>query len=117
MNENYFPIEFDETGSSFTITNSGTAPAPCKVTFIPKVDFYLLTIEGLTAEPLTISGVRANDVVVIDGESRTVEVNDTNALSRYNAWEFPKLQPGINVIRINNGAQASLQVEYNPRFI
>ena len=50
MVENYYPIEFDETGANFTIVNNGTAPAPCVITFIPKVDFIRLEIKGLSKE-------------------------------------------------------------------
>ena len=38
-NAQYYPIEFDATGSVFNIFNNGTAPAPCVVTIIPKVEF------------------------------------------------------------------------------
>ena len=48
MVENYYPIEFDDAESSFIITNNGTAPAPCVITFIPKVDFIRLEIKGLS---------------------------------------------------------------------
>lgn len=116
-NENYYPIEFDDTGDSFIITNNGTAPAPCKVTFIPKVDFYYLTIEGLTEEPISVSQVKVGDVLVIDGEARTITINDVDAFDRYDAWEFPKLQPGINNVTIKNGVQAAISIEYNPRYI
>lgn len=117
MEQNYFPIEFDETGSSFVIVNNGTAPAPCTITFIPKVDFIKLTIEGLSDEPINVSGIKMGDNLVIDGENRTVLVNDKNAFGLYDAWEFPKLKPGKNVVKIKNGLQASISIEYNPRYI
>lgn len=116
-NENYYPIEFNDTGNGFIITNNGTAPAPCVVTFIPKVDFYYLTIEGLTGEPIKMSQIEVGDILIIDGENRTVTVNGENAFDRYDAWEFPKLQPGINNVTIQNGVQADISIEYNPRYI
>lgn len=117
MADNYYPIEFTVGGSSFTVFNSGTAPTPCVFTFIPKVDFFRLTIEGLSEEPISITGIRANDVVVIDGENREVLINDQDAFDSYDAWEFPKLQPGENIVTIANGNQASIQIEYNPRYM
>lgn len=117
MEENFYPIEFDAEGASFTITNSGTAPAPCVITFIPKVDFYVLTIEGLSDEPIKMHEIKVNDVVIIDAENRSVTVNDKDAFDKYDAWEFPKVQPGINKVTIPNGVHASVQIEYNPRFI
>lgn len=117
MVENYYPIEFDETGANFTIVNNGTAPAPCVITFIPKVDFIRLEIEGLSKEPIIVSNVKMDQVLVIDGENRTILLDDKEAFDHYDAWEFPKLQPGQNRITINNGVQASISIEYNARYI
>lgn len=117
MVENYYPIEFDDAGSSFIITNNGTAPAPCVITFIPKVDFIRLEIRGLSKEPIIVSNVKMNQVLVIDGENRSVLLDDKEAFDHYDAWEFPKLQPGQNNITINNGVQASISIEYNARYI
>ena len=117
MVENYYPIEFDNAGSSFVITNNGTAPAPCVITFIPKVDFIRLEIEGLSKEPIIVSNVKMGQVLVIDGENRSVLLDDEEAFDKYDAWEFPKLQPGQNNITIKNGGQASISIEYNARYI
>ena len=117
MVENYYPIEFDDAGSSFIITNNGTAPAPCVITFIPKVDFIRLEIKGLSKEPIIVSNVKMGQVLVIDGENRSVLLDDKEAFEHYDAWEFPKLQPGQNHITINNGVQASISIEYNARYI
>lgn len=117
MVENYYPIEFDDAGSSFVITNNGTAPAPCVITFIPKVDFIRLEIEGLSKEPIIVSNVKMGQVLVIDGENRSVLLDDKEAFEHYDAWEFPKLQPGQNNITIKNGVQASISIEYNARYI
>lgn len=117
MVENYYPIEFDKTGANFIITNNGTAPAPCVISFIPKVDFIRLEIEGLSSEPIIVSNVKKDQVLVIDGENRTVLLDEKEAFDHYDAWEFPKLQPGQNRIKINNGVQASISIEYNARYI
>lgn len=113
----YYPIEFDEAGSVFTITNSGTAPSPCVITIIPKVDFLKITIQGLTQEPIIYSGLKTNQTLVIDGEERTVTVDGEDAFVNYNAWEFPKVQPGINQVIIEQGIQASISIEYNANYI
>lgn len=117
MADNYYPIEFDDTGAIFTIINNGTAPAPCVITFIPKVDFIRLEIEGLSKEPIIVSNIKMGEVLVIDGENRTVLIDEKEGFDHYDAWEFPKLQPGQNVIKINNGIQASISIEYNARYI
>ena len=115
MIENYYPIVFD--GDGFVIINNGTAPAPCKITIIPQVDFVNLTIEGASEKPITVSNLKVNDVLVIDGENRIITINDNLAFSNYNGWEFPKLQPGENEIKIPNGQYLQLSVEYNTRYI
>lgn len=117
MNENYYPIEINEAESSFTIVNGGTAPAPCKITIIPKVDFMTLTITGLSDAPIEVSRVKTNDILVIDGEARQVLINDKDAFGSYNAWEFPKVQPGVNKVSITNASQATIQIEYDTRYI
>lgn len=116
MDANYYPIEFDNNGS-FTIVNNGTAPAPCKITFIPKVDFVNLQITGLSKEPIRVSHIQANQTLVIDGEEREVLLDDQDYFSHYDAWEFPKLMPGANSVQIPNGGQASVAIEYTQRFI
>lgn len=118
MNEiQYYPIEFDDSGSVFIVSNSGTAPSPCVITIIPKVDFLHLVIEGLTESPINFTGLKANQVLVIDGENKTVMVDGQDAFKNYDAWEFPKVQPGINQVIIEQGTQASISIEYNANYI
>lgn len=113
----YYPIEFDATGSVFNIYNNGTAPAPCVITIIPKVDFLRLVIEGLTETPITFTGLKTNQVLVIDGETNRVSVDDQDAFADYDAWEFPKLKPGANQITIENGTSATISIEYSANYI
>lgn len=113
----YFPIEFDASGSKFIITNNGTAPSPCVITIIPKVDFLKLVIRGLSKTPITFTGLKTNEVLIIDGEARSVSLNNKNVIERYDGWEFPKLMPGINEVEIENGSSASISIEYNACYI
>ena len=118
MNEvQYYPIEFDSTGNVFNIYNNGTAPSPCVITIIPKVDFLKLVIRGLTETPITFTGLKTNQVLVIDGEAHLVQVDGEDAFARYDAWEFPKLQPGANQIIIENGTSATISIEYSANYI
>lgn len=116
-NAQYYPIEFDATGAVFNIFNNGTAPTPCVITIIPRVDFLHLVIEGLTEAPINFTGLKTNEVLVIDAESRFVTVDGKDAFSRYDAWEFPKLQPGNNQITIVNGTSAAISIEYSANYI
>lgn len=118
MNESqYYPIEFDASGSKFIVNNNGTAPSPCILTFIPKVDFLKLVIEGLTETPITFTGLKTGQTLVINAEERSVTVDDKDAFANYDAWEFPKLQPGVNQITIENGTSATISIEYSANYI
>lgn len=116
-NVQYYPIEFDTTGTVFNVFNNGTAPAPCVVTIIPKVDFLKLVIRGLTETPITFTGLKTGQTLVIDAEERSVTVDDEDAFANYDAWEFPKLQPGANQITIENGTSATISIEYSANYI
>lgn len=113
---NYLPIQFDTEGG-FSITNAGTAPAPCKITIIPRIDIIRLEIVGLSADPITIDNIYSGDVLVIDGEEGKATVNEVSIFHKYNAWELPKLQPGVNYISITNSDACSISIEYDPRYI
>ena len=71
----------------------------------------------MTNSKAKLPNVKTKDVLVIDAENRTVSINDISAFDHYDGWEFPKLQPGKNTIKITNGAQASVAIEYNVRYI
>ena len=116
-NTQYYPILFDEGGKVFTVINNGTAPAPCVLTIIPKFDFLKLVIEGLTETPITFTGLKANQALIIDGEKREVSVDGIDAFQFYDAWEFPRLLPGTNKITIENGISASISIEYSANYI
>ena len=115
MNNNYYPITFE--GDDFVIINNGTAPAPCKITVIPQIDFITFTINGLSKKPISVSHLQVDDVLVIDGENRQVLINDVLAFDKYDGWEFPKLQPGENHISIPNGSHIQISIEYDVRYL
>lgn len=113
---NYFPIVIGSDGS-FTITNSGTAAAACRITIIPRFDIMRLVIEGLSDEPIVMTRIMGGQLLVIDGINRVVTVDGVNAFENYDAWELPRLQPGVNTIKITNADTMALSIEYQPRYI
>ena len=118
METNYYPIIISQAdGSSFTITNSGTAPAPCVLTIIPNYDFMEITITGLSNEPLKVNKIKMNEILVIDGENKTITINNNDAYDHFNGWEFPRLLPGENVVSISNANNATISVEFNARYL
>ena len=118
MENTYYPIIFSQAdGSSFTVVNSGTAPAPCVLTIIPNYDFMEITIKGLSNKPLIVNKVKMNEVLVIDGENRKITINEKDAYDHFNGWEFPRLLPGENTVNISNGNQATISIEFNARYL
>ena len=113
----YYPIIIDADGKTFTIVNNGTAAAPCRVTIIPKNDIMLLTIEGLSEEKIEIQKIKSRQILILDGIDRKITLDNADAYDIYDGWEFPKLQPGINTIKITNADLMTLSIEYQPRYI
>ena len=116
-NKRYLPIIIGSDGSSFSITNNGTAAAPCRLTIIPKNDLMLITIGGLAQEPITVERVQKNQILIIDGIDRAVTIDGQNAFENFNGWELPKLQPGVNNISISNADLMTISIEYQLRYI
>ena len=113
----YFPIIIDADGTSFQIVNNGTAAAPCRVTIVPKNDIMLLSIEGLSDEKIGVHKVQKGQVLILDGIDRKITLDNIDAFDIYDGWEFPKLQPGENTIKITNASLMTLSIEYQPRYI
>ena len=44
-------------------------------------------------------------------------MDDKEAFDKYDAWEFPKLQPGVNNIKIVNGSSCEVAIEYTRRYV
>jgi phage-related protein len=112
-----FPIIINSDGETFSITNSGTAPSLCSLTVVPQNDIMLLTIKGLTDEPITFEKLKKGQMLTINGLEGSVLVNGEDAADSFHGWEMPKLQPGVNQVSINNANILSLSVEYSPNYI
>lgn len=114
--KSYFPIVFQDN-NAFIITNHGTAAAPCRLTITPQFDVMQMEITGLSDEPIVMTRVMKNSVVVIDGIDRKVTIDGEDKFDLYEGWEFPKLKPGDNEVKITNGDTSTIYIEYQPRYI
>lgn len=112
----YYPIIIDQQRKSFSIINNGTAAAPCRCTIIPRNDIMQMTIQGLTDEEIKINRILAGQALVIDGIEKTITLAGDPAFDHYDAWEFPKLQPGENTIKLSE-IVLDISIEYQPRWI
>lgn len=114
--DNFFPIEVNEDGS-FTVENNGTAIAPCSLTIIPKSDVLVFTVEGLSEEPLTFSRIKSGQTLTLDGAKREITIDGKDAMENFDGWEFPRLKPGVNHIKVSDAMKMFISIAYNPRFI
>jgi phage-related protein len=103
-------------GISQTINNEGNLSTPAIVTLTPSENLSSVIITGLINSSITISNLNANTPVIIDGEQCLVTENGANKFSDTDMWEFPSLQPGANVISINN-SNVTVQIEYKAKFM
>ncbi len=117
-NHIYYPITVIPGENTFTILNDGTAAAPCRLSFIPINDIVSCRITGLSEEELIINNIRTGSKVVLDGINKTITINELEAFSQFDGWEFPKLQPGENKVFITNADSMTLiECEFQPRYI
>ena len=117
MTENYYPISLNEQGNGFSVINTGTAPTPCVLTIIPRVNQLSISIGGLSETPITITNVNANDIVVIDGEKDEITINNELAWDHFEGWSFPRLNPGTTEVSITNASMFAIEIAYNARYI
>lgn len=117
MAQNYYPISLNGEGTGFSVVNTGTAPTPCVLTIIPRVNQVQIKIEGLSKDPIAVNNVSANDVIVIDGEKREFTINGEIDWDKFQGWQFPRLEAGTNEITIANASMLAIEVAYNARYI
>ena len=66
---------------------------------------------------ITIESLEAGNEIVINGENGTVTVNEENAFSKVDLWEFPELMPGENKITITDETAAEVSITYKPMWL
>ena len=118
VNKTYFPISLSSGQTSFSVTNDGTAAAPCRLSFTPINDVMTMEISGLTKEPIKMTKIMRGDNVTIDGINKKIQINGLDAYSQFEGWEFPKLQPCENTITMTAADDMALiELEFQPRYI
>lgn len=88
----------------------------CRST-IPKTDVKLTctasrAYSALTIETVTITGVRAGDVITIDGQLKRILQNGAPCPGNMAFLKFPQLDPGVNTLN----SPEQLTVEYYPTY-
>ena len=65
---------------------------------------------------ITIKNLKKNNKVVIDGINGSVKVGEENKFNDVELWEFPRIYPGVNDIKLSR-SECSVIIKYYPRFI
>ena len=60
---------------------------------------------------------RATAQVTLTSGTGNITINGVDAYDKYNGWEFPKIKPGKNEIKITNASAMLINIEYQPRYI
>lgn len=123
VNINFICYEYDEEKTfnfngleEFTINNIGTDITPAILEITPNINLANITIEGLADDPIIIKNLNVNKKIILDGELQKITVDGINKFSDTEMWDFPKLNPGINLIKVNRNT-CNIKIKYKPRFI
>lgn len=123
VNINFICYEYDEEKTfnfngleEFTINNIGTDVTPAILEITPNINIANITIEGLADDPIIIKNLNVNKKIILDGELQKITVDGINKFSDTEMWDFPKLNPGINLIKVNRNT-CNIKIKYKPRFI
>lgn len=102
------------TGQEKSFNCNGTSVSPAILTITSNVALASLTIEGLTNEAITIKDINRNSKLILDAEKCVVTENDINILDKTDLWEFPKVVPGTNTIKLSTAC--IVQIQYRPHY-
>ena len=123
VNINFICYEYDEEKTfnfngleEFTINNIGTDVTPAILEITPNINIANITIEGLADDPIIIKNLNVNKKIILDGELQKITVDGINKFSDTEMWDFPKLNPGIKLIKVNRNT-CNIKIKYKPRFI
>lgn len=109
-------IEVANKVTTKAITVTGNMSTPCTIEITPISDIIDIKLEGLADDPITIRNLKANKKVIIDGELGKVTVDGVNKFGDTDMWDFPRLVPGTNSIKISRNS-CDINIKYKPRFI
>ncbi|WP_305153897.1 phage tail domain-containing protein [uncultured Clostridium sp.] len=101
---------------TFTLNNNGTDITPVIVEITPNLNMGELEIVGLSDSPILIKNLAQNKKIIIDGEEQLITIDGSNAFEKYDAWEYPRLLPGVNKITLSK-KNLNLNIIYKERFI
>ena len=99
-----------------TINVIGNKETPAIVEITPTTALADITLEGLADDPIRIENLTANKTVILDGELQKVTVDGVNKYGDTDMWDFPRLKPGSNTIKVDK-SNCDIKIKYKPRYI
>lgn len=99
-----------------TINVAGNLDTPAIVEITPTTALVDVTLEGLADDPIIIENLTANKTVILDGELQKVTVDGVNKYGDTDMWDFPRLKPGANTIKVDK-SNCDIKIKYKPRYI
>lgn len=99
-----------------TINVAGNSETPAIVEITPSIEIIDITLEGLADDPIVIENLSANKTVILDGELQKVTVDGVNKYGDTDMWDFPRLKPGANTIKVDK-INCDIKIKYKPRYI
>ena len=109
-------IEVMDRVNNKTINVLGNKITQAIVEITPTNEISDITLEGLSDDPIIIKKLKANKTVVVDGELQKVTVDGVNKYGDTDMWDFPRLIPGENNIKVSRN-NCNITIRYKPRFI
>ena len=109
-------VENINKATSKTINVLGDIETTCIVEITLSKDMDEIIIDGFGSDSIIIKKLKTNQVIIIDGNKKTITVNGTNKFIDTVIWEFPVLKPGSNIISAST-ENCDMKIKYNPRFI
>lgn len=98
-----------------SITNTGSLPTPITLTITPTAAISTFIISGLSETPITLTGLVANSVYVINGADSTFTKDGASLISAYPNYEFPVLKTGSTTVGFSANT-ANISYSFYPKF-
>ena len=114
-------IEYEEetsitsSSTSFNINADGNIEAPCTIELLPSKDIAKVMLTGLSSDPIYLNDLKAGKLLIVNGEEGEVEEAGVSSYEKFDGWEFPKIQAGVNLIQLNEEG-ITITVRYKARW-
>ena len=90
----------------------GARDTPCTIEITAKAALTDLVISGFGNDDILIENMKANETLIIDSTLGIVTVNNENAFSKVDMWEFPYITRHQTISM--SDANAQMMIRYKP---